>query len=67
MHFVPGGVATNKGVESTARHAWELGYSQVIVENGASGQSAELNNFAVGKIFPRISGVVRSGGIGFRA
>jgi nicotinamidase-related amidase len=54
-------------VESTARHAWELGYSLVIVENATSGQSAKLHNFAVGKIFPKISRVARSGAIGFRA
>lgn len=65
--IVLGGVATNKGVESTARHAWELGYSLVIVENATSGQSAKLHNFAVGKIFPKFSRVARSGAIGFRA
>ena len=54
------GVATNMGVESTGRQAWEHGYTLIIAEDATTGMSAELHNFAVSKIFPRISRVVRS-------
>ncbi|MBS0055255.1 hydrolase [Yersinia sp. Marseille-Q3913] len=51
------GIATNIGVESTARTAWELGYELVIAEDGCSTASAEMQQFAVNHIFPRISRV----------
>src|SRR5882724_1717570 len=57
--IVLGGVATNIGVESTARQAWEHGYAVVLVEDAMSGMSAEMHNFAIGNIFPRISRVVK--------
>src|ERR1700735_4504429 len=57
--IVLGGVATNMGVESTARQAWEYGYSILLVEDATSGMSAEMHNFAIGNIFPRISRVVK--------
>ncbi len=57
--IVLGGVATNIGVESTARQAWEHGYAVVLVEDATSGMSAEMHNFAIGNIFPRISRVVK--------
>jgi nicotinamidase-related amidase len=58
--IVLGGVATNIGVESTARQAWEHGYAVILVEDATSGMSAEMHNFAIGNIFPRISRVVKS-------
>jgi nicotinamidase-related amidase len=58
--IVLGGVATNMGVESTARQAWELGYSLVIVEDVTSSRSKEMHDFAVRHIFPRIGRVVGS-------
>jgi len=54
------GIATNMGVESTGRQAWEHGYTLIIAEDATTGMSAELHNFAVSKIFPRISRVVKS-------
>jgi nicotinamidase-related amidase len=57
------GVATNMGVESTARQAWEHGYAVVIAEDATTGTSAEMHNFAVSQIFPRISRVVKSADI----
>src|SRR6266481_5244597 len=57
--IVLGGVATNMGVESTARQAWEHGYAVVLVEDATSGMSAEMHNFAIGNIFPRISRAVK--------
>ena len=53
------GIATNFGVESTARDAWERNYAIVFAEDAMAGMSAEAHQFAVGTIFPRI-GRVRS-------
>jgi nicotinamidase-related amidase len=58
--IVLGGIATNFGVESTARHAWELGYDLVIVEDACSSRSAELHDFAIQNIFPQIARIRRS-------
>jgi nicotinamidase-related amidase len=57
---VLGGVATNFGVESTARQAWEHGYSVVLVEDACAGVNAELHEVAIKHIFPRISRVIQS-------
>jgi nicotinamidase-related amidase len=54
-----GGVATNFGVESTARDAWERNYRVVFVEDAMSSVTAEAHAFAISTIFPRI-GRVRS-------
>jgi nicotinamidase-related amidase len=59
--IVLGGIATNMGVESTARPAHELGYQLVLVEDAMSSLSAEHHTFAVTQIFPRL-GLVRSTG-----
>jgi nicotinamidase-related amidase len=58
-HIVLGGIATNIGVESTARDAWERGFSLVFAEDAMSAFSGEHHAFAIGNIFPRI-GRVRS-------
>lgn len=63
--IVLGGVATNIGVESTARQAWEHGYSIILAEDATSGQSAEMHDFSVKNIFPRISRIAKSADIGF--
>lgn len=58
--IVLGGVSTNIGVESTARAAYEHGYTLVLAEDAmASGNGAEAHRFACETIFPRIA-VVRS-------
>jgi nicotinamidase-related amidase len=57
--IVIGGIATNFGVESTARDAFEHGYGLVFVEDAMAGLSAEAHSFAISTIFPRI-GRVRS-------
>lgn len=54
---VLGGIATNIGVESTARAAWEHGYELVIAEDMCSTYSAEMHQFAFDNIFPRIARV----------
>ena len=53
------GIATNIGVESTARFAFEYGYNQIFVEDAMSAMSAEEHALTVAKIFPRI-GLVRT-------
>jgi len=53
------GIATNFGVESTARDAWERGYAIVFAEDAMAGLNAEAHQFAIGTIFPRL-GRVRS-------
>jgi nicotinamidase-related amidase len=57
--IVLGGIATNFGVESTARDAYERGYAQVFVEDAMATFTAEAHEFVVKNIFPRI-GQVRS-------
>jgi len=57
--IVLGGIATNFGVESTARDAWERNFAIVFAEDAMAGMSAEAHAFAVGNIFPRL-GRVRS-------
>jgi nicotinamidase-related amidase len=54
-----GGIATNIGVESTARAAFDMGYELIFVEDAMSSISAEAHQFAVKHIFPRM-GRVRS-------
>jgi nicotinamidase-related amidase len=63
--IVLGGIATNIGVESTARHAWELGYNVVIVRDACASSSAEAHEFAMKTIFPRISRVTTADALKF--
>jgi nicotinamidase-related amidase len=65
--IVLGGIATNIGVESTARQAWEHGYAIILAEDATSGQSVEMHHFAVKNIFPRISRISNAAGIVFKA
>jgi nicotinamidase-related amidase len=53
------GIATNMGVESTARDAYERDYRLVFAEDAITSFSAEHHEFAMRNIFPRI-GRVRS-------
>jgi nicotinamidase-related amidase len=53
------GIATEFGVESTARDAYERGYEQAFAEDGMTGLNAESHANSVTRIFPRI-GRVRS-------
>lgn len=57
--IVIGGVATNIGVESTAREAFDHRYAVVFAHDGMTSVSADLHTFAVEKIFPMF-GRVRS-------
>lgn len=53
------GIATEFGVESTARDAYERGYAQVFVSDAMTGLSAASHEDALTRIFPRI-GLVRT-------
>jgi nicotinamidase-related amidase len=52
-----GGIATNFGVESTARDAWYQNYSVVVAEDATSSLDAELHRFSIEKILPRLTRV----------
>jgi nicotinamidase-related amidase len=58
--IVLGGIATNYGVESTARDGYERGYQLVLVEDAMSARSAGDHAFAFARIFPRIGRVCRT-------
>ena len=58
--LVFGGVATNLGVESTARAAGDLGYDLVFVEDAMAALTAPEHDAAVGLNFPRLGTVVSS-------
>ena len=53
------GIATNFGVESTARDAQERGYQLIFVEDAMSSLVADLHRFPIENIFP-VMGRVRS-------
>jgi nicotinamidase-related amidase len=57
--IVLGGIATNYGVESTARAASELAFEQIFVEDAMSTLSAEAHAFSINLVLKRI-GRVRS-------
>ena len=54
------GIATNIGVESTARAAFELGYEQIFVEDAMSALTAGQHEHTVTNIFPRMGRVRRT-------
>lgn len=61
--IVLGGIATNLGVESTARAAHEHGYNVVLAEDVMATFSQEMHLFACEHIFPRLGRVVASASI----
>ncbi|GAB6855086.1 hydrolase [Asaia astilbis] len=61
------GIATNFGVESTLRHAWELGYDVVVPEDACTSLNKELHTMAFEHIFPRLCRVTRTDQIHFSA
>ena len=48
------GVATSLGVESTARHAYELGFNVTLAVDAMTDISAEAHGNSVERIFPRL-------------
>jgi nicotinamidase-related amidase len=57
--IILGGIATNIGVESTARSAFDRGYELVFAEDAMTSTGAEAHDFSVQQLFPRM-GRVRS-------
>lgn len=55
---VVGGIATNFGVESTARAADDHGYEVVLVSDAMTGLDAHAHDFAVDYVFPKLGTVV---------
>ncbi len=51
------GIATNFGVEGTAREAWQHGYEVVVAEDATAATSAELHDVSVRLILPRLARV----------
>jgi nicotinamidase-related amidase len=48
------GVATSAGVESTARHAHELGFNVALAIDAMTDMSADAHHHSITRIFPRI-------------
>lgn len=65
--IVLAGIATNFGVESTARHAWELGYEVIVVEDACASVSTEMHEMSVRGVLPRIARVTTSDQLRFSA
>ncbi len=57
--IVLGGVATNIGVESTARAAMDMGYALVFASDAMTSVTEQMHAFSVGTMFP-LMGLVRS-------
>jgi nicotinamidase-related amidase len=49
------GIATSKGVESTARSAYDLGYNVVIVVDAVTDRDPDEHRHCVEKIFPKLA------------
>ena len=62
---VLGGIATNFGVESTARQSWEHGYDTILIEDACTSSSAELHHMSLSNVFPRIARVRQADDICF--
>ncbi|MEU2280433.1 isochorismatase family protein [Streptomyces sp. NPDC013178] len=62
-----GGVATNLGVESTARAAGDLGYDLVFVEDAMAALTGAEHEASVRLDFPRLGSVVRAADVRFVA
>jgi nicotinamidase-related amidase len=52
-HVIVGGIATNFGVESTVRDAWQHDYAVIVAEDLCSTFSEEMHQFALEKVLPR--------------
>ncbi|MFH8798957.1 isochorismatase family protein [Streptomyces sp. NPDC017936] len=63
--LVFGGIATNLGVESTARAAADLGYDLVLVEDAMAALIGAEHEASVRFDFPRLGTVVRSDAVRF--
>ena len=57
------GIATEIGVESTARDAYERGYQQLFAEDAMTSRTAECHANSIAHIFPRMGRVRNTGEI----
>jgi nicotinamidase-related amidase len=48
------GIATNSGVEATARSAFDFGYNVVVVVDAITDRDADAHRHCIEKVFPRI-------------
>ena len=55
--IIMAGIATNMGVESTARAAYDAGYALVFAEDAMTTMSAEWHEFPTKNLFPRMGRV----------
>lgn len=55
--LIMAGIATNIGVESTAREAFDRGYELVFASDAMATMSSEMQDFALTKIFPMMGRV----------
>ncbi|NWB83677.1 MULTISPECIES: hydrolase [Pseudomonas] len=51
------GIASNSGVESTARDAWHHNYAVVVAEDACAGLGEDTHRFSMEKVMPRIARV----------
>ena len=63
--IVLGGVATQFGVESTARQAWELGYELVIARDATTSLSVESHECSMRRVLPRIARITDMSAVSF--
>lgn len=63
--IVLGGVATQFGVESTARQAWELGYELVIARDATTSLSVESHECSMRRVLPRIARITDTSAVSF--
>ncbi len=61
--IVLGGIATNMGVESTARAAHEHGYAVVIAEDVTTTMTDDIHRFAFDHVFPLLGRIGTADGI----
>lgn len=61
--IVLGGIATNFGVESTARDGYERNFQQIFVEDAMSSRSTEMHDFSIKNILPRLGQITTTEGL----
>ncbi len=54
------GISTNKGVESTARFAYEYGYNQIFVEDAMAARTKAEHEFPLKYTFPLFGVIVKT-------
>lgn len=57
VSIVLAGIATNFGVESTARDGWQYGYSVIVAEDACTSLGEDIHRMAVELTLPRVSRV----------